>query len=93
MDDALETQKQVALEMGVKKHHVSVASTGVIGVNLPMDKISSAISNINLDENQSVERFENAILTTDTKTKHTAVKVEIDGKVITIGGAAKGSAG
>lgn len=91
MNDALETQKLVSLEMGVEKHHVSVASTGVIGVNLPMDKISSAISKIHLEENQSVERFENAILTTDTKTKHTAVKIEIDGKTITIGGAAKGS--
>lgn len=91
MADALETQRQTALKMGVEKHHVSVASTGVIGVNLPMDKISSAISMINLEENQSVERFEHAILTTDTKTKHIAVKIEIDGKTITIGGAAKGS--
>ncbi|WP_280770959.1 bifunctional glutamate N-acetyltransferase/amino-acid acetyltransferase ArgJ [Salipaludibacillus daqingensis] len=91
MTDALETQQKTADEMGVKKHHVGVASTGVIGVNLPMEKISSGVSSMNIEENQSAERFEQAILTTDTKTKHTAVKLEIDGKTITIGGAAKGS--
>ncbi|WP_416150533.1 bifunctional glutamate N-acetyltransferase/amino-acid acetyltransferase ArgJ [Salipaludibacillus sp. HK11] len=91
MTDALKTQELVAKQMGIKEHLVSVASTGVIGVTLPMDKIGSAITTMDIADNQSVERFENAILTTDTKTKHTAVKVDIDGKSITIGGAAKGS--
>ncbi|PYZ95132.1 bifunctional ornithine acetyltransferase/N-acetylglutamate synthase [Salipaludibacillus keqinensis] len=91
MSDALETQQLAAQKLSVKPHHVAVASTGLIGVHLPMEKISSAIRSMDLKENQSTDRFEQAILTTDTCTKHFAVEVEIDGKTITIGGAAKGS--
>lgn len=90
-EDALETQKLVAEKMQVEIDHVAVASTGVIGVALPMDKIYNGIEAMTAEENQAAERFEEAILTTDTITKHAAVQIEIDGKTITIGGAAKGS--
>src|SRR5699024_3835582 len=66
-------------------------STGVIGVPLPMDKIYKGIEEMTIAENQDADRFEQAILTTDTATKHAAVQIEIDGKEITIAGAAKGS--
>ncbi|MEC5423774.1 bifunctional glutamate N-acetyltransferase/amino-acid acetyltransferase ArgJ [Virgibacillus sp. C22-A2] len=89
--DALEMQKLTAEKMGVDTNHVAVSSTGVIGVPLPMEKIRTAIHSMNDKDNVSAENFEEAILTTDTMTKHIAVQIEIDGKTITIGGAAKGS--
>ncbi|MGJ9383353.1 bifunctional ornithine acetyltransferase/N-acetylglutamate synthase [Salipaludibacillus sp. CF4.18] len=91
MDDALQMQQLAATQMGVKLDHVAVTSTGVIGVTLPMEKIRQGISSMNEPENYSAEKFETAILTTDTVTKHVAIQFEIDGKTITMGGAAKGS--
>lgn len=89
--NALEMQALTAAKKGVEVDHVAVASTGLIGVQLPMDKIYNGIEAMNDEENQAAERFESAILTTDTVTKHAAVKIEVDGKSITIAGAAKGS--
>jgi len=89
--DALEMQQLTAEKMGVETDNVAVASTGVIGDLLPMDKIRYAIGEMNDEKYVGAENFEHAILTTDTVTKHLAVQLEIDGKTITIGGAAKGS--
>lgn len=89
--NALETQKLVAEKKGVEVDHVAVASTGIIGVQLPMEKLYKGINWMDEAENQGAERFESAILTTDTVTKYAAVEVEIDGKLVTISGAAKGS--
>ncbi|WP_373895568.1 bifunctional glutamate N-acetyltransferase/amino-acid acetyltransferase ArgJ [Virgibacillus natechei] len=91
IQDALETQALTAEKMGVAVDHVAVSSTGLIGVPLPMEKIRTSIQAMDDSNHVSPENFENAILTTDTVTKHMAVEVEIDGKTITIGGAAKGS--
>jgi len=87
--DALEMQQRTAAKLNVASHHVAVASTGVIGVPLPMDQIRYGIELIH--DYSKPGDFEKAILTTDTVTKHIAVQVEIDEKWITIGGAAKGS--
>lgn len=87
--DALEMQQLTAKKIGIDSSLVAVASTGVIGEMLPMDVIKGAIARIG--ESEAAVDFEHAILTTDTKTKHIAVEVEIDGEVITIAGAAKGS--
>ncbi len=90
-EDALDMQALAAKKKGIETDYVAVASTGVIGVHLPMDKVSKGIAAMTEEENQSAARFEAAILTTDTATKHAAVEFEIDGKKITIAGAAKGS--
>lgn len=89
--DALEMQQLAAEKMKVNTDHVAVASTGIIGELLPMDKIRAAIMDMDQEDHFGAENFEQAILTTDTVTKHIAVQLEIDGKTITIGGAAKGS--
>lgn len=89
--DALEIQKEFARELGIKEHLVAVTSTGVIGELLPMDKVKTGISQILHTEYESEENFKQAILTTDTCIKQIAVQVKIDGKTISIGGAAKGS--
>ncbi|RIL27470.1 bifunctional glutamate N-acetyltransferase/amino-acid acetyltransferase ArgJ [Staphylococcus gallinarum] len=91
LQDAKDTQAWVAQQLDLPTHNVGVASTGVIGSFLPMDKIHYGTQNIMKDEYNHGAYFSEAILTTDTITKHLSVQVEIDGKTITIGGTAKGS--
>jgi glutamate N-acetyltransferase / amino-acid N-acetyltransferase len=89
--DAFEMQKGFANELGIKEHLVAVTSTGVIGELLPMDKVKTGINQILQTKYATEENFKNAILTTDTCIKQIAVQVKIDGKTVSIGGAAKGS--
>lgn len=91
LQDAYTMQSEFAKMLGIKDHYVAVTSTGVIGVPLPMDKISDGIQQILKEEHSGAELFQQAILTTDTGVKNLAVQLEIDGKTISIGGAAKGS--
>lgn len=71
---------------------ILVASTGVIGVPLPMDTILKGINKATkvLSYEGGLDAAE-AILTTDTEVKKIAVSLEIDGKKVTIAGIAKGS--
>ncbi|HCY0523279.1 TPA: bifunctional glutamate N-acetyltransferase/amino-acid acetyltransferase ArgJ [Staphylococcus aureus] len=91
IDDAQQTQTWVAQQLQILSEHVAVASTGVIGEYLPMDKIKTGTEHINDANFATPGAFNEAILTTDTCTKHIAVSLNIDGKTITIGGSAKGS--
>lgn len=81
-----------AKELKVKAEEVFVASTGVIGVNLPMDKVESGIKKAAtaLDDNGSIAAGK-AIMTTDTYPKACSFTFEIGGKEVNIGGIAKGS--
>ncbi|MFD0673601.1 bifunctional ornithine acetyltransferase/N-acetylglutamate synthase [Cohnella sp. GCM10027633] len=92
--DAREMQSRMAEALGVSKHEVAVASTGVIGVLLKMDKVNAGIaqlpSKLQGDE-QAAEEFCKAILTTDLVKKVSCVQLTIDGESVTIAGAAKGS--
>ncbi|PRO66922.1 bifunctional glutamate N-acetyltransferase/amino-acid acetyltransferase ArgJ [Alkalicoccus urumqiensis] len=90
MENAEIMRSQAAGQMGIEPKHTAILSTGLIGVQLPMATIEKGIQSINVHADEP-ESFEQAILTTDTVTKHTAVQTEVDGKTITIGGAAKGS--
>ncbi|MGX6444702.1 bifunctional ornithine acetyltransferase/N-acetylglutamate synthase [Neobacillus sp. K501] len=89
--DAYKMQKEFAKELGIQDHLVAVTSTGVIGELLPMDQVESGIKQILQMKYENEENFKQAILTTDTCIKQIAVQVKIDGKTVTIGGAAKGS--
>jgi glutamate N-acetyltransferase / amino-acid N-acetyltransferase len=89
--DAFEMQKGFANELGIENHLVAVTSTGVIGELLPMDKIKAGINQILQTQYATEENFKKAILTTDTGIKQIAVQMKIDGKTVSIGGAAKGS--
>jgi glutamate N-acetyltransferase/amino-acid N-acetyltransferase len=89
--DAFEMQKGFANELGIEEHLVAVTSTGVIGELLPMDKVKTGINQILQTKYATEENFKNAILTTDTCIKQVAVQMKIDGKTVSIGGAAKGS--
>ncbi|MBB6453759.1 glutamate N-acetyltransferase/amino-acid N-acetyltransferase [Salirhabdus euzebyi] len=92
LEDAYEMRRQFSSELGLAEHHVAVVSTGLIGENLPMDKINQGLRQIpeSLKRN-APEDFEKAILTTDTFSKKVAVQFEMNGKTVSIGGAAKGS--
>ena len=73
---------------------VLVASTGVIGPQLPMDRIEAGVKRLIREKAAGAEAGNmaaQAILTTDTKSKHAAVKIELGGKEVTIGGMCKGS--
>ncbi len=86
--DTHATAEQVAVELGIGAADVAVCSTGLIGIRLPMDRISSAIPN--LVKELSVDggpAAATAIMTTDTVAK-TAV---VSGDGWTIGGMAKGA--
>ena len=78
--------------LGIDEKSVLVSSTGIIGMQLPMDKITSGIekacSVLSVDGGDDSAH---AIMTTDSYTKQIAVQFEIDGKEIFIGGIAKGS--
>ncbi|MCD7034949.1 bifunctional ornithine acetyltransferase/N-acetylglutamate synthase [Metabacillus sp. GX 13764] len=88
--DAYEMRSLAAAKLGIKEHHVAVASTGVIGEHLKMDLIEKGVEMLNpVPEGGS--SFHTAILTTDTCEKSSCWQFKADGKTITVGGAAKGS--
>ncbi len=91
LKDAYEMQSQFANELGIPAHLVAVTSTGVIGEFLPMEKINAGIKQILHEEHEDVNNFLQAILTTDLAVKRIGVQLNIDGKTVSIGGAAKGS--
>lgn len=90
--DAYEMRAESASHFGIEEHLVAVASTGVIGELLQMDKIKAGIKQLNpANTAEAAEDFQTAILTTDLVMKKACYQTTIDGKTITIGGAAKGS--
>lgn len=91
LQDAYDMRKVFAEVVGVEEHLAAVASTGLIGELLPMEKIHGAMAEIQDEKHAGAENFETAILTTDTKEKGIAIELTINGKTVTIGGAAKGS--
>ena len=73
---------------------VLVGSTGVIGMQLPMDRIEAGIAKLVEAKSDTLEAGHTAacsIMTTDTISKEIAVSFELDGKEITVGGMSKGS--
>ncbi|MCD6568296.1 MAG: bifunctional glutamate N-acetyltransferase/amino-acid acetyltransferase ArgJ [Dehalococcoidia bacterium] len=90
MADARKMARLGASKLGIVSENVLVASTGVIGVPLPMDKISSAISEIRTDR-EGGHDFARAIMTTDTTPKEIALKVICKEGEFVVGGAAKGA--
>jgi glutamate N-acetyltransferase/amino-acid N-acetyltransferase len=78
-----------AAKLGISPKEVLVASTGIIGVPLPMDKIRAGIPKIKLTMRGGHD-FCRAIMTTDTRPKEMAVQLNSKGTKFTIGAAAKG---
>ena len=90
--DAYRMQAEAARVIGIPPHYVGVASTGVIGERLPMDKISKGIQELKPQKDISAsDDFCQSILTTDTCVKKVHVTVKVDGVDVQVAGAAKGS--
>ena len=89
-----DTAEALAKTLGISPAGVLIGSTGVIGKQLPMDKLTAGIEVLAEKKNDSLENgteAAKAIMTTDTCEKELAVEIEIGGKTVTIGGMAKGS--
>lgn len=88
------TAAAAAAALGVSEDSILVASTGVIGMQLPMDKIVTGVSYLADLKAASIEAGDDAahaIMTTDTVAKQVAVTVTLGGRTVTIGGMCKGS--
>ena len=92
LEDARHMAQLVARNLQLRTEDVAVASTGVIGTLLPMERVETGINiaaaSLSAEGGTEAAR---AIMTTDTRLKEIAVKVDLGGHWITIGGMAKGS--
>ena len=89
LDAAYEMQRLTAQKLEVEPDLVGLASTGVIGEQLPMDALKNGLSQILVSG--KAEDFAEAILTTDTCTKTCVVTEEFGSDLVTMAGVAKGS--
>ena len=89
-----DTAAEAAAALNIPKTAVLVASTGVIGKQLPIDKIKSgvtALSKVLGSSREDAKLAAEAIMTTDTMSKEVACTLELDGKQVTVAGMCKGS--
>lgn len=93
--DACEaTAKAVEAKLNVPYKGVAVASTGVIGMQLPVYKLVAGVDMMSAKLDESIAAgtdASKAIMTTDTVNKELAVEFQIGGKTVTLGGMSKGS--
>ncbi len=89
-----ETARAAAAALNISENGVLIGSTGVIGKQLPIDKVSAGIMALAEKKKPSLENgtgAAKAIMTTDTCEKEIAVTIQVGGQTVTIGGMAKGS--
>ncbi len=92
LDDARAMANEAAKLLGLPAEQVLVASTGVIGQPMPMDRVLSGVQRAVAElSSEGGHDAATAIMTTDTVAKEAAVTVELGGVKATIGGMAKGS--
>ena len=88
--DAVAMAQAAADVVGCSPYEVAVASTGVIGVPLPVDRIAKALREIELRENEWQDAAR-AIMTTDTRPKSTGVTLDLEAGPVYLRGIAKGA--
>ena len=87
--DAREMTRQAAELLRIQPGHVLIAATGVIGVPLPMDRVRAALPRLVKGLSPQGGRMAaEAIMTTDTRPKEAALRLEIGGRPVTMGGVA-----
>ena len=91
MADAREMGSLTAQALGIAEEFVLVASTGVIGIPLPMDALRGGIPMLPAALSADGASAAEAILTTDAFAKTSAMRLQIKGTTVTIGGMAKGA--
>ena len=88
------TAEKAAQLLGIDPDTVLVASTGVIGNQLPVDRILAGVEKlveVKTDTKEAGTMAAEAIMTTDTRYKQAAVQIELNGITVTVGGMCKGS--
>lgn len=92
MEHARQMADVTAKALGIRRRQVMVASTGIIGVPLPIDRILPRIPELTTkDKSKNPQKAAEAIMTSDTVPKKAAVEVEIGGKKVRLGAIAKGA--
>ncbi len=94
LDYCRETADAASKALSVPADSVLVASTGVIGMQLPMDRIVGGVDLLKkalATGKEAGDRAARAIMTTDTVPKQVAVEITLGGRTVTIGGMSKGS--
>ncbi|MGD9226087.1 MAG: bifunctional glutamate N-acetyltransferase/amino-acid acetyltransferase ArgJ [Desulfobacterales bacterium] len=92
MQDAILMARRTAKELNLPEEQVLVASTGVIGESLPIEKIQKVVPNlVEVLDSDHISDFAEAIMTTDTMPKVVSKKGNLDGKTFTVTGVAKGA--
>ena len=94
LKNAISMCKMTAVEIDTDPHKVLVASTGIIGEQLPIGKINKGIAKAIGELSASAKSgldFAKAIMTTDTKPKQAIKQIEVSGKKVLIAGAVKGA--
>ncbi len=93
-DCCRQTAEKTARLLGIASDAVLVASTGVIGNQIPVEKLLAGVEKLAAAKKDTAEAgtmAAEAIMTTDTVSKQAAVQIELGGKTVTIGGMCKGS--
>ena len=94
MECCKEVAKEAAKALETEMESVLIGSTGVISMQLPVEKMKDGVHLLAKEKAEGLEMGNlaaKAIMTTDTKEKEAAVTIELDGTTVTIGGMAKGS--
>src|SRR5260370_14770914 len=77
-------------QLGLENELVLCSSTGIIGRQLPIEKIQAGVQTIELGTDQG-NAFAGAIMTTDTRPKRIALEFQIEGRTVRLGGVTKGA--
>jgi len=94
VQDTKSCAKSVAKELGINMRQVSVCSTGVIGLPLPVERMEAKLPELVsglAGTHKQADLFAKSIMTSDTRQKEVAIEIEIDGKPVRIGACAKGA--
>jgi glutamate N-acetyltransferase/amino-acid N-acetyltransferase len=91
LENARQMASWAAEKLDLPGDEVLVASTGVIGVHLPMDAIGEGLKKLSIASDGGIDAAR-GIMTTDTRPKHIAVELHLGGRTVRVGGIAKGAA-
>ena len=90
LENARLMTRWAAKKLEVPEEEVLVASTGIIGVQLPIDRVRDGLSRVELSREGGMLAAR-GIMTTDTRPKHVGVELEVGGRAVRLGGIAKGA--
>lgn len=88
------TALRASAVLHIPEESILVASTGVIGMQLPIDRIEAGVEKLAKSKTDTIDaggQAAEAIMTTDTRSKQVAVEIDLNGTKVTLGGMSKGS--